>query len=67
MSLSDSSLLFMLEPSVAVIKELRIEPESESEPDLVFSRVLIVSELKLKLTEISIRVLRIVLVFSLIY
>jgi hypothetical protein len=57
----------MLEPLVAVTEELRIKLESESELDLVSSEVLIVSELELKLTEISIRVLKLVLVFSLIY
>jgi hypothetical protein len=67
MSLFDSSLLSTLEPLVAVTEELRIKPESESEPDLVSSGVLIVSELKLELTEISIKVLRVVSVFLLIY
>jgi hypothetical protein len=57
----------MLEPLVAATKELRIKPESESEPDLVLFEVLIISKLELKLTEIFIRVLRIVLVFLLIY
>jgi hypothetical protein len=55
----------MLEPSVAITEELRIKPKSEL--DLVSFEVLIISELELKPTEISIRVLRIVSVFSLIY
>jgi hypothetical protein len=67
MSLSNSSVLFTLEPLVAVTEELRIKPESESELDSVSFGVLIISKLELKLIEISIRVLRIVLVFSLIY
>jgi hypothetical protein len=66
-SSSDSSLFFMLEPSVAATEELRIELDSESEPDLVSSEVLIVSELELKLIEISIRILRVVSVSLLIY
>jgi hypothetical protein len=67
MSLSDLSLLSTLELLVAAIEELRVELESESEPDLVSSGVLIVSKLELELTEISIRVLRVVSVFLLIY
>jgi hypothetical protein len=67
MSLSDLSSFSILEPLVAATEELRIKPESESEQDLVSSRILIVSELELKLTEISIRVLRVVSVSSLIY
>jgi hypothetical protein len=62
-SLFDLFLLFTVEPSIAVTEELRIEPESESELDLVSSEVLIVSELELELTKISIRVLRVVSVF----
>jgi hypothetical protein len=54
---------FTLEPSVAAIEELRVELESESKLDLVLFKILIVSELELELTEISIRVLRIVSVF----
>jgi hypothetical protein len=57
----------MLEPSVAATEELRIEPESESEPDLVSSGVSIVSELELEPIEISIKALRIISVSSLIY
>jgi hypothetical protein len=57
----------MLEPSVTATKELRIKPESESELDLVLSEVLIVSKLELKPIKISIRVLRVVLMFLLIY
>jgi hypothetical protein len=60
-SLSDLSLLFTLEPSIAAIEEL------ESELDSVSSKVLIVSKLELKPTEISTRVLRVVSVFSSIY
>jgi hypothetical protein len=67
MSSSDLSLLSTLEPSVTVTEELRIELESESEPDSVSSRVLIVSESELKPIKISIRALRVVSVFSLIY
>jgi hypothetical protein len=67
MSLSDLSLFFTLEFLVAVTEELRVEPELELEPDLVFSGVLIISKSELKLTEISIKALRIVLVFLLIY
>jgi hypothetical protein len=67
MSLSDLSLLSTLELLVAATEELRIKPESESELDLVFSRVSIVSKSKLELTEISIKALRIVSVSSLIY
>jgi hypothetical protein len=66
-SSSDLFLLFMLELLVAVTEELRIEPRSESELDSVSSEVSIVSELELELIKISIRVLRIVSVFSLIY
>jgi hypothetical protein len=62
---SDSFSFSMLEPSVAITEELRIKPKSEL--DLVSFEVLIISELELKPTEISIRVLRIVSVFSLIY
>jgi hypothetical protein len=67
MSLSNLSLFSILELLVAATEELRIEPELESELDLVSSRVLIVSELELKLIKISIRALRVVSVFSLIY
>jgi hypothetical protein len=66
-SLSDLSLLSTLEPLVAAIKELRVELELESELDLVSFKISIVSELELELIEISIRVLRIALVFLLIY
>jgi hypothetical protein len=48
-------------------KNLRVEPKSKLEPDLVSSEVSIVFELELELIKISIRILRIVLVFSLIY
>jgi hypothetical protein len=65
--LSDSSLFSMLEPSVAATEELRIELESESKPDLVSSGVSIVSKSELEPTKISIRVLRVVSVFLLIY
>jgi hypothetical protein len=65
--LSDSSLFSMLELLVAVTEELRIKLESESELDLVSSEVLIVSKLKLEPIKISIRVLRVVSVFLLIY
>jgi hypothetical protein len=66
-SLSDLFLLSTLEPLVAATEELRVELESESELDLVSSEVSIVSESELELTEISIRVLRVVSVFLLIY
>jgi hypothetical protein len=66
-SLSDLSLLSTLELSVGVIKKLKVEQESELELDLVSSEVSIVSELEFELTKISIKVLKIVLVFSLIY
>jgi hypothetical protein len=65
--LSDSSLFSTLEPSVAATEELRIELESESKPDLVSSGVSIVSKSELEPTKISIRVLRVVSVFLLIY
>jgi hypothetical protein len=66
-SSSDLSLLSMLELLIAVIKELRIELESELELDSVLSKVSIVSELELELIKISIRILRVVSIFSLIY
>jgi hypothetical protein len=66
-SSSNSSLLFTLEPSVAAIEELRIKLESESELDLVSSEVSMISKLEFKLIEISFRVLRVVLISSLIY
>jgi hypothetical protein len=66
-SLSDLSLFFILEFLVATIEELKVEPESELEPDLVSSGVLIISESELELTEISIKTLRVVSVFLLIY
>jgi hypothetical protein len=66
-SLSDLSLFSTLELPVAVTEELRVELESESELDLVSSKISIISKLELKLTKISIRVLRVVSVFSLIY
>jgi hypothetical protein len=66
-SLFDLFLFSILEPLVAAIEELRIELELESELDLVSSKVLIVSKSELELTEIFIKVLRIVLVFLLIY
>jgi hypothetical protein len=65
--LSDSFLFFTLELLVAAIEELKVKLESELEPDLVLSKILIVSELELELIKISIRVLRVVSVFSLIY
>jgi hypothetical protein len=67
MSLFDLSLLSILELLVAATEELRVKLESKSEPDLVSFGVLIVSELELEPTEISIRVLRVVSVSSLIY
>jgi hypothetical protein len=66
-SLFDLSLFSMLEPLVAVTEELRVELESESEPDSVSSRISIVSESELELIEISIRALRVVSVSLLIY
>jgi hypothetical protein len=67
MFLSDLSLFSTLELSVAVMEELRVKPESESESVSVSSGVLIVSELELEPTEISIRVLKVVSVSSSIY
>jgi hypothetical protein len=67
MFLSDLSLLSTLELSITATEELRVKLESKLEPDLVSSRVLIVSESELEPIEISIRALRIVLIFSLIY
>jgi hypothetical protein len=66
-SLSDLSLFSMLEFLVAVIEKLKVKLESESKLDLVSFEILIVSKLELELTKISIRVLRIVSVFLLIY
>jgi hypothetical protein len=57
----------MLEFLVAVIEKLKVKLESESKLDLVSFEILIVSKLELELTKISIRVLRIVSVFLLIY
>jgi hypothetical protein len=65
--LSNLFLLSMLEPLVTVIKELRVEPELESELDLVLSEVLIVSKLELKLIKFPFRLLRVVSVSLLIY
>jgi hypothetical protein len=61
------SLFSILELLVAATEKLRIELESELELDSISFEILIISESKLKLIKISIRVLRIVLVFSLIY
>jgi hypothetical protein len=66
-SSSDLSLFSTLKLLVAVIEELRIEPESELEPDLVLSKISIISKSEFKPTEISIRVLRVVLVSLLVY
>jgi hypothetical protein len=48
-SLSDLLLFFTLELLVAVIEELRVEPESESKLDSVSFKISIVFESELKL------------------
>jgi hypothetical protein len=64
-SLSDLSLLSILELSVAVIEKLRVESESKSELDLVSSEISIVSKLELELIKMPFRLLRVVSVFLL--